>query len=316
MVELETSDERKFTNTTQIIDDTLLSKIKGVNYYPKDHPWDMYGGNYDDRTIDEDFKKIKDIGLNSIRIFVPYESFGKAEVDSIKLSQLSATLDIAKKYNLKVIVTLFDFYGDYNVQDWTLTHRHAEHIVKALKNHEALLGWDVKNEPDLDFESRGKSNVLAWLRNIIEEIKGWDPEHPITIGWSSTKAAENLSQEVDYISFHYYLDPDEFKDRYSILKKAVPDKPIVLQEYGYSSYSGFWNAYLGSEKKQSSYFEKMQKVIESQEIPSILWTLYDFDQVPNSVVGRLPWRKSKQKYFGLLDKNGNPKKVIKMVLEK
>ncbi|TLF44409.1 glycoside hydrolase family 2 TIM barrel-domain containing protein [Maribacter aurantiacus] len=316
MVQMDAGKKRNIANTIQNLDESLLSKVKGVNYYPKDHPWDMFGSNFKDSIIYKDFKKIKDLGLNSIRIFVPYESFGKAEVDSVKLGQLSTTLDIAQKFNLKVIVTLFDFYGDYGIQDWTLTHRHAEQIVEALKNHEALLGWDLKNEPDLDFESRGKSNVLAWLRNTLEEIKEWDSEHPITIGWSNAKAAQNLSEEVDYVSFHYYLDPDNFTEAYSLLKTAVPDKPIVLQEYGYSSYSGFWNAYMGSERKQSSYFKKIQEGIESQGIPSIFWTLYDFDLVPNSVVGRLPWRKSKQKYFGLLDKNGNPKEVVKVIVDK
>lgn len=315
MVQLEAMKEKNDVDTLQNMDYSFLSKIKGVNYYPRNYPWDMFGVNFKDSIIENDFKEIKNLGLNTLRIFVPYESFGKAEVDRKKLNQLITTLDIASKYNLKVIVTLFDFYGDYRMQDWTLTHRHAEQIVEALKNHEALLGWDLKNEPDLDFESRGKSNVLAWLKNIMEEIKGWDKEHPITIGWSNAKAAENLSQEVDYVSFHYYLDPDNFIDSYSALKQAIVNKHIVLQEYGYSSYSGIWNAYTGSEKRQALYYEKMQKAIASGEIPYIFWTLYDFDQVPNSVVGRLPWRKSQQKYFGLLDNNGKPKKAMEKIKE-
>lgn len=39
-----------------------------------------------------------------------------------------------KAEKLKVIVTLFDFYGDYSVLDWTLNQRHAETIVAALKS--------------------------------------------------------------------------------------------------------------------------------------------------------------------------------------
>ena len=291
------------------------SLIKGVNYYPQQNPWDMFGKNFKDTTIHNDLEKIKEVGLNTIRVFVPYEAFGKAEIDVVKLDQLYRTLDIASRHDLKVMVTLFDFYGDYRIHDWTLTFRHAEQIVKRIKDHPALLGWDLKNEPDLDFASRGKSNVLSWLEQLIEEVNNWDGNHPVTIGWSNADAAEHLSQKVDFVSFHYYLNPDSFSDTYTNLKKRVPNKPIVLQEYGLSSYSGLWNLYRGSTKKQANYFEKMHKEISSLNIPYLFWTFYDFEDVPNSVVGRLPWRKAKQKNFGLLDKEGRPKKALESIKE-
>ena len=90
------------------------------------------------------------------------------------------------------MVTLFDFYGDYNVLNWTLTHRHAEQIVSTFKDHNAILAWDIKNEPDLDFDSRHKETVIAWLNQMIQEIKKFDPNHFVTIGWSSPEAALNL----------------------------------------------------------------------------------------------------------------------------
>ncbi len=113
-------------------------KIKGINYYPQASPWNMYGDKFNLDTISKDLKIIKKAGLNTIRIFVPYESFGKATVDYKKLDRLKQTLDVAEAEKLKVIVTLFDFYGDYSVLDWTLNQRHAETIVAALKSHEAL----------------------------------------------------------------------------------------------------------------------------------------------------------------------------------
>ena len=92
-------------------------------------------------------------------------------------------LDIAQRSGLKVIVTLFDFYGDYSVHNWTLTHRHAEQIITPFKTHKAILAWDIKNEPNLDFENRSKENVLAWLREMVEQIRRFDPNHLVTIGW-------------------------------------------------------------------------------------------------------------------------------------
>ena len=62
----------------------------------------MYGKHFDVGIISDDFKIIKDAGLNTIRIFVPYEDFGKANVISKKLDKLKTVLDIAHKQDLKV----------------------------------------------------------------------------------------------------------------------------------------------------------------------------------------------------------------------
>lgn len=285
-----------------------ISEIKGINYYPEQHPWNMFGKQFKEHIIDHDFSIIKSLGLNTVRLFVPYEAFGKAEINAQKLEQLKHTLDIALKKDLKVMLTLFDFYGDYGLQDWTLTNRHAVQIVNALKDHEALQSWDIKNEPDLDFESRGKDKVLAWLNQMLLTVKQCDTIHPVTIGWSNPEAATNLSKKVDYVSFHYYRDPADFLEAYNALNNKVDKKPLVLQEFGYSSYSGIWNGFLGSENDQMTYYEAMDQILKEAHIPSLFWTLYDFKKIPTSVVGRLPWRKARQRYFGIIDSDGNPKK--------
>jgi hypothetical protein len=290
-----------------------ISKIKGVNYYPKHTPWKMFGTQFNSNIIASDFKSIQKMGLNTIRIFVPYQAFGKANIDLLKLTQLETTLDIAEIHNLKVILTLFDFYSDYEIQNWTLTHRHAEQLVLRLKNHPALLVWDIKNEPDLDFESRGKDKVLAWLEQMISNISEWDNLHPVTIGWSRPEAAVHLSNKVDFVSFHYYKEVSDFAKAYQTLKSKVANKTVVLQEFGHSSYNGIWNAYLGSEDDQAAYHRQLHNILKNEEIPFLFWTLYDFDDIPNPVVGRIPWRKAKQKYFGILDGDGNQKKVYSVI---
>ena len=314
MVKLPSTQEEKTTLPDFDMND--IAHSKGINYYPQKTPWNMYGEHFNDSIIDTDFKKIHALGLNTVRIFVPYVGFGKAEVDTAKISQLKTTFDLAAKNDLKVIATLFDFYGDYSLRDWTFTHRHAEGIVSALKSHQALLAWDIKNEPDLDFEARGKENVMSWLQQMITQIKSWDTKHPVTIGWSSTIAAENLANNVDFVSFHYYLKPDKFMAAFHQLKSKVADKPLVLQEYGYSSYDGIWNAYLGSDEDQAGYCQEMQSHIKKEAIPYILWTLYDFETVPDAVVGKLPWRKANQKHFGLIGTENTHKAAYSILKKK
>ena len=286
-------------------------KIKGINYYPKDSPWDMFGDNFNTKIIQKDFEIIKNAGLNTVRIFVPYEDFGKENVKSEKLSKLVQVMDLAQDNQLKVVVTLFDFYGNYAVEDWTFTHRHVEKITNRLKNHSALLMWDLKNEPDLDFKSRNKTTVIAWLKEISRQVKAVDSVHPITIGWSSIGEAKNLKDIVDVVSFHYYEDIEDFNEKYKLLGDI--SKPRVLQEFGMSSYQGLWAPFGNSEDDQADYHKSFQRLIDSNQLNFMSWTLYDFDKVPTKVVGKLPWRKNKQKCFGFINQKGNKKPSFKYI---
>lgn len=299
--------------TTFIAATNNIPKIKGINYYPQASPWDMYGNAFNVDIISKDFKIIKDAGLNSIRIFVPYDDFGNAHVKLDKLKKLTQVLDLAEIHQLKVIVTLFDFYGDYSVLNWTLNQHHASTIVTTLKNHNALLAWDVKNEPNLDFKSRGKVNVIAWLEYMVTLIKSLDQKHPVTIGWSNAENASLLSDKLDLVTFHYYESLDKLADIYQDLKLEIPNKPIAITEFGITSYKGFWNPFGHSKTRQANYHKKAQGIFNSNAINFMSWTLYDFTEIPKEVVGRLPWRRQSQGYFGFINENGDPKPAFKYI---
>ncbi|WP_299338962.1 cellulase family glycosylhydrolase [uncultured Psychroserpens sp.] len=298
-------------NTEHVATEHL--NIKGINYYPKDTPWQMFSDTFSRDTIAKDFKIIKDAGLNTIRMFIQYEDFGKANIDKSKLEKLKSTLDIAQNNNLKVVMTLFDFYGDYSVLDWTLNRRHAETLVTELKAHDAILAWDIKNEPDLDFESRGKEEVIAWLDNMIHLVKSIDKHHPITIGWSNSESALLLKDKVDFVSFHYYDDLENLDQTVTTLKTSIPNKTIVMGEFGMSSYNGFWKPFGSNNKDQANYHKKAQEIIANHNLQFMSWTLYDFENIPKDVVGKLPWRRHTQKQFGFINKNGAKKSAFKYI---
>jgi len=295
-----------YTSSNAVLDSKNLN-IQGINYYPQATPWNMFGDHFNNTIIDKDFKLIKNAGLNTVRLFVQYDDFGKSNVSQEKLKQLKQTLDIAEANDLKVMVTLFDFYGDYSILNWTLNQRHAETIVNSLKDHSALLAWDIKNEPNLDFDTRGKYNVIAWLDSMINLVKSIDKNHPVTIGWSNTESASILKDKLDFISFHYYEDIDNLEASIKTLKSDMPNKSLVMQEFGISSYNGIWNPFGNSEKDQATYYKKAQEVIAKNELQFMSWTLYDFEDIPKEVVGRLPWRKNNQKRFGFINKDGEKK---------
>ncbi len=286
--------------------------IKGINYYPKKSAWDTFGTLFNKDTITNDLDIIKKAKLNSIRIFIQYDDFGKADVIPEKLQKLKILLDLAETKNLKVIVTLFDFYSDYTLESWTLTSRHAEKIVSEFKNHKAILAWDIKNEPNLDFENRDKKNVLSWLQQMITVVKENDPNHLVTIGWSNSYEATNLEDKVDFVSYHFYNAIDDFETENATLEKATK-KPVVIQEFGVPSYQGFWNWTGNNEEDQAEYYKQIQEKFKKNKLSFMSWTLYDFPYVPDQVAGKWPWQKNKQKNFGFIDSKGKIKPSFEFI---
>ncbi|EAS20809.1 hypothetical protein BBFL7_01699 [Flavobacteria bacterium BBFL7] len=291
----------------------LKMSLKGINYYPKNSPWDTFGPLFHKDTIAADFKIIKNAGLNSVRVFVGYEDFGKEYVLQEKIDKLLLLLDQAQQEDLKVLITLFDFYGDYSVSDWTMTQKHLISVVNAVKNHDALLGYDLKNEPDLDFDSRKKQTVESWLIHMLYRVKSIDNHHPTTIGWSNISSAQSLIEEVDFITFHYYDSLVEFENAVVELRKVTGDKSIAVTEYGMSSYSGVWNLMGSDEDDQALYHKEAQELLKKNKLSFMSWTLYDFESIPESVTGTLPWRRNPQKYYGFLDSRGKKKSSFEYI---
>ncbi|MFB0946099.1 MAG: hypothetical protein QMB24_08140, partial [Spirosomataceae bacterium] len=57
-----------------------INKIRGINYYPQKTPWKDFWIKYDEEVIEKDLQKIKKLRLNTVRVFVNYEQFGKGNV--------------------------------------------------------------------------------------------------------------------------------------------------------------------------------------------------------------------------------------------
>lgn len=300
------------TTLTKQISPTVLGSLVGINYYPAQSPWNLLDTAISDEVYIDDMATLRELGCNSIRIFLQYEDLGKEQVSQAKVRRLLHFLDIAHNADLSVIITLFDFYGDYSGRDWRATSQHLRTLIPAIQSHPALLAYDLKNEPDLDFESRGEAVVADWLSYHIDVIRSIDPNHTITIGWSNPNDATLLVDQVDFVSYHYYHEPSEFSQKHQALS-AQTDKPIILTEFGKTSYRGVWNPIQYSQKKQARYYADMLQDLQDLNLSSFSWTLHDFHEVPISVVGRRPWRRAYQRHYGLIDMDGNPKPAFNII---
>lgn len=292
-----------------------LKSIKGINYYPRDTPWKDFWITYNSVTTQKDFKLIKKLGFNTIRIFVNFEQFGKGNVVPEMIQRLENVLNTATANNLSVIVTLFDFNSNYSLLNFPATDRQLETLLTTFKNHPALLAWDLKNEADLDFFYQNREEVKEWLKFIIKKAKKYDSIHPITVGWAYPENADYLADEFDFVSFHYYKEATKLGEAIDSLRIKVNNKPLVLSEFGLSSYRSKVFPYNQTETQQAEYFRDIQEVLKQKgNIPSIYWTLYDFTSVSSDIAGWRPWQRNNQKYFGIIGADGSLKKIGNFII--
>ncbi|MEI7771488.1 MAG: cellulase family glycosylhydrolase, partial [Chloroflexales bacterium] len=282
-------------------------RVAGVNYYPQATPWEKFWPQYDPAVIDRDMGRIKGLGLNTVRIFVPYDQFGGPHVAPAMIDRLGDLLDRARAQDLKVIVTLFDFHADYSLLHWPDADRQLEALLTRFATHPAILAWDLKNEPDLDDKRVGAQVMDAWLQHIAGQARSYDPNHLLTIGWSSSAAARRLAGAVDIVQFHYYAPAESFGAAYAVLRGAAPGRPLLLGEFGLPTWDGYFpNGH--TEAEQAAYYAALLSQLRGLDSAGhMAWTLYDFADVPASVAGRWPWQTGPQRQMGLIRADSSEK---------
>ena len=309
-------------------------QIAGINYYPKDTAWNLFWTRYNPTIIDHDFGTILALRLNTIRIFLPFDQFGGAQLGATAGLQATATataknkdalvqqpleklnnlLTHAKQHHLHVIVTLFDFRSDYTLLHWPAADRQLETLLTRFKNNPTILAWDLKNEPDHDYRAAGQYLVNAWLTHIAYFARFYDPHHLLTIGWATPQAGQVHIPLVDFVSFHYYGPAKDLPAAYTALRVAQPHLPLVLGEFGLSTWNSPFFPNGHTEAEQAAYYAATLRALRKTDSAGYLaWTLYDFKSVPSNVAGVFPWQTGPQKAMGVFNGSGKPKRAAQLL---
>lgn len=284
------------------------SVMRGINYEPRDTPFDAQWKNFDAEVTAKDFDTIVALGLDTIRIFVPYFEFGGEHPKPTEIAKLRNLLDLAADRKLRVIVTLFDGWVDHRPVRWPADESHLLGLIPAIKDHPALAMWDVKNEADLDdglFAT--KLEVRAWVAHMIAKVRELDPVHPITVGWASAEAAEDpgMAALVDVVTFHWYLPANELGAAIERVKKGANGRPVMLGEFGLPTFNSVFPGG-HTEAEQAKYYADILSTAKKHGVDSTLaWTLHDLKHAPPGV--KLPWRVGPQKTLGVLRSDGSEK---------
>lgn len=276
----------------------LNDKFLGLNYYPASASWVDFWKSFPIDEIKSDFKKLQDLNVNALRVFITHDYFDNMETRADALSKLLMFLDICEKNNIKVLITLFDLRPDYTLSNWAADIKHIDSILKNISSHNAILGVDLKNQPDLDFNSWGVGWVEAWLTTMAHYIRNKYPEIAITTGWSDSEHATRLAYLFDIITYHEYKNLQGLDSRLNKIISQVGGKPVMITEIG----STVWRPPYTKRFAEASQAERLQNQLSQTKTATgvFIWTLNDFEHVAKEVVGPLPWRQAQQRHYGLI----------------
>lgn len=279
-----------------------LSQLHGMNYFPKDYPWEELWLNYPAAIpqIERELQIAHSLGINAVRIFIPYNLFSGA--NPTYPEYLADYLRRLHNHHLAAIVTLFDFYpsqaaNPYQPSNESADFTHINTVYSAIHRSPALFAWDLKNEMDRDYAQFGKPAVTTWARNMISHLRTLDGDHPVTIGflgvtqgtlcYDSNKAADvydpsiaaELADVTDFVAVHYFLSERCFEQDLAALQTAVSPQPILLEEFGLPTNPHANPSH--TEAEQAAYTNALLSLSHAKGIAgTFFWTLNDLKIPP------------------------------------
>lgn len=292
-------------HTAQLL--RTFPKLQGFNYYPGDTPWHEFWPSYSREVIRRDFGRIAECGANVVRTFLPYEpELSRAQIDT-RLQQLRDLLDVAHSLGLGVIVTLFDFSHPYPRSQWASADEHLSLVLSPLADHEAIVAWDLKNEPDLDEDRHGQRTVQLFVEFAAKRARAYAPRHRLTVGFATARAACSAASFLDFVSYHDYGSPSDLANNARAVAAVCPQIPSVLSEFGKSS--GILGPAL-----QADYFRSVFEELERAPLSGyLIWAWSDFNAVPHGVSRADPTMNLREANFGLVDRLGQAKPALSVV---
>ncbi len=234
-------------------------------------------------TLRAELSLLRDAGFNTLRIFLWYDALfdcpGSGAVPNVdNFARLDTVMLEAAAHDLRLIVTLNDGPDLTDYPLYSGPHFAALQtalIVARYRDEPAILAWDLRNEGDIDYGSRDgflsqrfpREQVLQWLGAESGRVRSLDGNHLITAGWLHDAAA--TAPFVDFVSFHHWWDAADMQRRVAEIRVGT-DKPILMEEFGYSTYSV-------TPERQA---ENIMTVIGAAETDGLLgwlvWTAFDF----------------------------------------
>lgn len=193
-----------------------IHRIKGVCY----HPVAIGDSTRSFSTLTEDLGLMKEMGVNTIRVYEPIAS--------------KHVLDEISDAGLRVIIGFgYNQGGTYDIQSGTYLE-----YVKQFKGHPAILVWELGNEYNFHPEWFG-GDIQMWYADLsaaVDAIHAEDPNHPVATAHGEVPEVELLAAlpNIDLWGLNVYRWDVSYTAAMDFAK--LSDKPMYFSEIGADSY--------------------------------------------------------------------------------
>ena len=182
--------------------------LRGVNYYP--FPTD-------EARLRRELAFGRRVNLNALRVWLDFHTWERHGDDYLR--RLRESVRTAFDCGYRTMPILFNGNGENSAaipaEKRPAMERYVRETVAALKDEPGLLLWDAMNEPlccwwidgcaDPDEKERRKEQVWAFLRRMIPVIRECDPDHAVTVGYTTAwETEDSVGRLCDVYSFHDY----------------------------------------------------------------------------------------------------------------
>ena len=338
----------------------------GCNYWASHAGTNMWR-DWSAESVEADFKALSENGVQVLRVFprwddfqpltphlgggssfvelrmgedpLPDTEFGRAGVNETMMERFRVFLNLAEKYNLKLLVGIItgwmsgrmlkpqafervNVLADPFAIRWEV--RFTRLFVKTFKDSKAIVGWDLGNECNC-MAGSDIHQFWAWTNAIAGAIRLEDPTRPVVSGMHGLKTDPmqhvpivDQAELTDVLCTHPYpvFTPHSKVDRVNTIRNAfhaaaetrlyeeIGGKPAFVEE------AGSLGPGASSETVAAHYLENMLWNSFAHGCRGLLWWC-GHDQTalthtPYDWVGM-------ERHLGLLQRDRSPKDVMKVL---
>jgi len=308
----------------------------GVNWVPARAAM-QWPYEWDPASIEADFAKMRDLGLNFVRFDLVWQWFEPrpGQYNEEAFRQLDFFIEMAHRYSVYLNPNFFiggqvgDAYWDVPWRNGRHPHadpdmlrlqaRHVEEFARRYRGESAILAWDLTDEPPFWIVSGDTTDAMAanWTQMLCNGLRTFDPDHLIICGTSGQEVsrgpfrADVIARWVDLLSVHPYpiynhdLYPEPLLSTRMTYSTALETmlsrgagKPVLMQEFGSTS------AQFDLERQACYYNTLMYSALAAGNQGFIAWCSTDAD--PNVQYHRAPYKRDPHEtQFGITDYQGN-----------
>lgn len=268
--------------------------VKGCNYVPSYSNYFWF--DFREEIINEELGWANNIGLNSIRVFIPCTAY--QEDKNVFFENVDKLLNICQENNLTVMVVLDSHsikdpaykeklkapkidiqpgvHGSsapiegliprQDPQHFTIIKQFSQEFIKKYAHDKRIIAWDLYNEA-WKKDTLLLKDLFIWAREI-------NPSQPLTACWYAHKYS-------DIISFHTYQKPGDKKGQ-----KTLPNFPLFEEEVAFAL--SFDRPTLCTEWLARPFGNTFESVLPTFAANNIGW--YNWGLVAGTQQYRFPWQ--------------------------